>query len=231
MSDNNPYQVPVSNLEVAQQSTHEINPNWTIENVLKEAWQLTHGFKASYWGALIIYIVVTAVLAGLTEVIAGTSIGLNIIFQLIQAVIIYPLAAGLTMIAVRQSAGIPCNATMIFNYYPKTLPIFLLYLLMTLLILVGMLLLLIPGIYLAVAYCFALVLLVDKNLGIWEALETSRKAVTQCWFRTFGLFIVLLIIILVSMIPLGIGLIWSLPLVTLAFAVVYRSLFGVSETH
>jgi hypothetical protein len=231
MSENNPYQVPQSNLEVPQNSTHSLNPDWKIDDLLNEAWQLTKGFKASYWGALIIYIVIAAILGGLTEVIAGNSVALNIIFQLIQGLITYPLAAGLTMIAVRQSVGLPCNATMIFNYYPKTIPIFLLYLLMTLLIVVGMLLLIIPGIYLAIAYCFALILLVDKNLGIWEALETSRQAVTKCWFRTFGLFIVIFIIILVSMIPLGIGLIWSLPFGTLAFALVYRNLFGVSQTN
>lgn len=231
MSGNNPYQAPASNLEVPNRSSHELNPDWTIENVMNEAWQLTKGFKGSFWGALIIYIVIAAILGAITEFIAGTSVALNIIFQLIQALITYPLAAGLTMIAVRQSVGLACNATMIFDYYPKTIPIFLLYLLMTLLIVVGMLLLVIPGIYLAIAYCFALILLVDKNLGIWEALETSRQAVTKCWFRTFGLFIVIFVIVLVSMIPLGIGLIWSLPFGSLAFAIVYRNLFAVSQTH
>lgn len=231
MSDNNPYQIPQSNLETPQTSSHSLNPDWKIDDVINEAWQLTKGFKASYWGALIIYIVIAMIASAVMGFIASDSIVLTIISQLIQGLITYPLAAGLTMIAVRQSVGLPCNATMIFNYYPKTIPIFLMYLLMILLIVVGMLLLIIPGIYLAVAYCFALILLVDKNLGIWEALETSRLAVTKCWFRTFGFFLIMTVIVAISMIPLGIGLIWSLPFATLGMAVIYRSLFGVSQTN
>ncbi|MBK8188525.1 MAG: hypothetical protein IPK77_15430 [Cellvibrio sp.] len=76
MSGNNPYQAPASNLEVPNQSSHELNPDWTIENVMNEAWQLTKGFKGSFWGALIIYIVIAAILGGITEFIAGTSVAL-----------------------------------------------------------------------------------------------------------------------------------------------------------
>ena len=48
MSGNNPYQAPASNLEVPNRSSHELNPDWTIENVMNEAWQLTKGFKGSW---------------------------------------------------------------------------------------------------------------------------------------------------------------------------------------
>lgn len=231
MSDNNPYQVPESNLEVPNTSPAGLNPNWQIEDVMSEAWQLTKGFKASYWGALIIYIVIAVIVTAITEFVFSGSVSLIIIGQILQGLVTYPLTAGLTMIAVRHSAGLPCNATMIFDYYPKTIPIFLTYLLMTILIAVGMLLLIIPGIYLAVAYSFAVILLVDKNMRIWDALETSRQAITQCWFRTFAFFIVMLVIIVVSMIPLGIGLIWSIPFASLGMAVIYRSVFGVSQTN
>lgn len=47
----------------------------------------------------------------------------------------------------------------------------------------GYLLLIIPGIYLQVSWCFALFLVVDKGLEPWAALEASRKAVAKQWFR------------------------------------------------
>lgn len=231
MSDNNPYRVPETNLEVAQESTHELNPDWQIESVLSEAWQLTKGFKASYWGALIIYIVIAAITSAIAEFFFKSSIFLIIIGQILQGLVTYPLIAGLTMIAVRHSVGLPCNATMVFDYYPKTIPIFLTYLLMTILIVIGILLLVIPGIYLGVAYSFALILLVDKNMRIWDALETSRQVITRCWFRTFAFFIVMFFIILISIIPLGIGLIWSIPFASLGMAIIYRSLFGVNQSN
>ena len=76
-----------------------------------------------------------------------------------------------------------------------------------------MLLLLIPGIYLSIAYRLAIPLVVERGLSPWQALEASRKAISQHWFKVFGLFFVLMLIMLLSMIPLGIGLIWTLPLI------------------
>lgn len=98
---------------------------------------------------------------------------------------------------------------------------------MMLLIYLGMILLLIPGIYLAVAYLLAIALVVERGLSPWQALEASRKAITQHWFKVFGLLIVLGLIIIVSAIPLGIGLVWSIPLMVVAMGVLYRTIFGV----
>nr|MDA3868631.1 hypothetical protein [Gammaproteobacteria bacterium] len=61
----------------------------------------------------------------------------------------------------------------------------------------------------------------------WQALETSRKAITRRWFSVFALFIILSIIVFISAIPLGLGLIWTMPLMIIAFGVLYRNMFGV----
>jgi len=229
MSENNPYQAPDSNLDVSAEE-HELNPNWTIGEVLSEAWQLKDGFKGTYWGALLIYMVIVMITSGIFAFIGNESTVMKIVTQVVVGLISYPLAVGLMMIAVKRSVGIPVNAFMVFDYYPKTIPIFLLYLLMMILIVVGLLLLVLPGIYLSIAYMLALPLLVDKNMGLWEALETSRKAITPCWFRIFGLFFVAGLILMVSMIPLGIGLIWTAPFLGLVMAIIYRNLMGVSQS-
>lgn len=44
---------------------------------------------------------------------------------------------------------------------------------------------LVPGIYLIVAWAFAVPLLVDRGLGFWEALEFSRQVVTRRWLMVF----------------------------------------------
>jgi hypothetical protein len=48
---------------------------------------------------------------------------------------------------------------------------------------------LLPGIYLAVAWTFAVPLVVDKQLRFWDAMELSRKVVTRHWFPLFLLII------------------------------------------
>jgi hypothetical protein len=46
-----------------------------------------------------------------------------------------------------------------------------------------------PGIYLFIAWLFCLPLVADRGLTFWDALETSRRAATRHWFKIFALFI------------------------------------------
>ena len=70
-------------------------------------------------------------------------------------------------------------------------------------------------------------LVVERGLSPWQAMEASRQAIGQHWFKVFGLLLLLGAILLVSALPLGIGLIWSLPLSVAALGVLYREIFGV----
>jgi hypothetical protein len=45
--------------------------------------------------------------------------------------------------------------------------------------------LILPGIYLMVAWCFSLLLVMDRQLEFWSAMELSRKVATRVWFRLF----------------------------------------------
>ena len=83
------------------------------------------------------------------------------------------------------------------------------------------------GLYLSVAYMLALPLVAERGLTPWQALETSRKAISRHWFKVFGLLLVLSLLMLVSMIPLFIGLIWTGPLFVVSMGILYRTIFGV----
>lgn len=61
----------------------------------------------------------------------------------------------------------------------------------------GMFLCLLPGVYLLVAWQFALPLAVDKRLEFWSAMELSRKVATRVWFP---LFVLLLLVYLPSLV-------------------------------
>ena len=62
-------------------------------------------------------------------------------------------------------------------------------------------------------------------MGAWQSLEASRKAITEYWWRYFGLIWLFLLLIIAGAIPLLIGLIWVLPLVTIAVGEVFASTF------
>lgn len=234
MSENNPYQAPQGPDDAPRspeggsiERALAGDVHWSINDVLSEAWEKQNGVKLAFWLAMLIYLVVVGVLGYVLELALGKEGAGVMVAQLVIGLATYPMAAGFIMMGVKRAAGLPVSATMIFDYYGKTLQIFLLNLVMSILVVIGILLLVLPGIYLAIAYAMAIPLLVEKNMGIWEALETSRKAITKCWFRYFGLMLLMLVIILISIIPLGLGLIWTMPTLMLVMGVVYRDLFGV----
>lgn len=92
-------------------------------------------------------------------------------------------------------------------------------------ILGGLLLLVIPGVYLAVGYAFVLPLVLDRQLPVWEAMELSRKTVHRQWFPAFGLLLAAGMLIFISARVYGFGLVLTLPLCTAALMFAYEDLF------
>lgn len=216
----------------AQQSSIK-NPHWSIREIIREAWNLQSGAKLPIWGAVILSYFATFAVAFLMGFIAGLIPGvpgMEILAQVVIALVTWPLWAGLSMMGIRRAGNLPIRASLVFEYYDRIIAIFLLYLAIVISIMLGYVLLIIPGIYLSVAYALALPLVVEKNLGVWEAMETSRRAITKCWFRTFGLFLVMGLIMLAGLIPLGIGLIWAVPMMVVMMGILYRELFGIEPT-
>jgi uncharacterized membrane protein len=95
-----------------------------------------------------------------------------------------------------------------------------------LLISLGLVLCILPGIYLAVGYVFALPLVIDKKMEFWPAMEVSRRVVHHHWWSTLGLVIVLALVALAGFLACGVGALISIPVASAAFMYVYEDLFG-----
>jgi uncharacterized membrane protein len=239
----NAYQTPESNLVNENLATG--NSYGSVENalrgeyklsigdVLSEAWAKTGGSKWPFHLSFLYYfLVMMGIMMVLGVVVAiGQDMGFMMLLQILMQIginlIVMPMIMGIVMMGVRRSVDRPISAGMVFNYFSKMLPLFVTMLLIYLMVIIGFLLLIIPGIYLMIAYYMAMPLVVEKGLSPWQAMETSRKAITHRWFSVFGLFIVMTIILIISMIPLGLGLIWTLPMTMIAYGILYRNMFGV----
>jgi len=212
----------------------------SIGEILSEAWRRTKGNKGTIWLGLLLYVVAAAVISFVAGMISGypvfnptAAVGASgmsqLIYQLLVTVASAPLAAGLMMIGVKIARDDNVSGTEVFAHFDKILPLALGMILMYILCAIGLVLLVLPGIYLLVAYTLTLPLIVDKGLGPWQALETSRKAITKHWFPFFGFLIVCLLLYIAGALPLLIGLIWVLPLLAIALGIVYRNIFGGPE--
>lgn len=205
-------------------------------DVLSEAWAKVKGAKGTFWLAILLFMLVNIAVGFTTGFILTFVIGQKfpllsgVLSQVIVIAITTPITAGLGILGIRRAADASIRASSIFDYYGKIVPLFFTMLLLYIMVTIGYLLLILPGIYLTVAYMFAMPLVVEKDLSPWQALEASRKAVTKRWFTVFGIFITLMIILSFSMLPLFIGLIWSIPWAGIVVGIMYRNIFGVEKT-
>jgi hypothetical protein len=92
----------------------------------------------------------------------------------------------------------------------------------------GMILLILPGIYLAVAWIFTSMLIIDRKYDFWPAMEISRRVVTAQWWRIFVLLILAGIIGSLGVIVLFVGVFFTIPIFFGSVAVAYETLFNPS---
>lgn len=213
-----------------------------VMDAISEAWGKLKGIKRYIIGAgVLMYIVLMFVLGVLMAIFMpalmpaepGGSPFDGLLMQLViqwgMFVIIMPFVGGIIVMTLKHLQGREVSFGDLFSMFGKTLPLFLAALLINIMVLLGFVLLILPGIYLSVCYLLVVPLIIDRDLGVWEAMEASRKAITKRWFSVFGLYLLLMLIMLVSMIPLGIGLIWTVPLMALSFMVMYQKMFGIAS--
>ena len=235
------YRPPQSNLELPIPARGSLeaaiagNYELRIGEILGEAWALVKGSKGVIVGAMALVYAVAfggSIIGALLQELGSNSAGIVLFSSVIQFAtmfVTYPLIAGTSVYAIRRAAGDPgASFADVTAAFRRTLPIVGLNLLAGLLTIIGFLFLIAPGLYLAVAYFLAMPLLAERGLGVWEALETSRKSITHRWFLMLGLTLVTsLIIVTGALFTLGVGLIWLVPFGFLVYGVAYRNMFGV----
>lgn len=94
-------------------------------------------------------------------------------------------------------------------------------------ILGGLILLLIPGIFWAVRFSFSLLIVVDTKVGPIAAMKESYAITKGNFGKVLGFWILLGLINLLGLICLGIGLMVTIPVSTLASIFVYRKLSAI----
>jgi uncharacterized membrane protein len=89
------------------------------------------------------------------------------------------------------------------------------------------LLIAIPAVvFLALIWVFTFALIIDRGLGFWEAMETSRQVVMQRIWRVLGLLFVSGLIGILGVLALGIGIFVAVPVGMGMVACAYEDLFG-----
>ncbi len=96
-------------------------------------------------------------------------------------------------------------------------------------VLIGFVLCFIPGLYLSIAWFFAMPLVIDKRMDCWSALELSRKTVNKHWFVVFGFLIVYGLLSMSGILACCLGMLVTMPIGVAALMYGYERVFSDSR--
>lgn len=88
----------------------------------------------------------------------------------------------------------------------------------------GFILLIIPGVYLAIALMFTKYVAVDQQLGPIESVFASNKMVWGNWWKMFALVLILIVLNILGFFAFIIGLLLTIPVSMLVIADAYNQL-------
>jgi hypothetical protein len=139
------------------------------------------------------------------------------------------LYGGLYLFFLKQMRGEKAELGDVFSGFSIAfLNLFVGGLVMQVLLALGFICCIIPGIFLAVAWTFAIPLMIDKKLDFWPAMELSRKVATRHWWQLLGLLAINVLIIIVGHLALCVGFLVAFPLTFAALAYAYEDVFNVA---
>lgn len=222
-------------------------PVW---ETITASWEKVSGVKGSFWAGLGILFAVMFVI-GFMQSLTEQIVILSFIFGVVGNVFGYFCQLGLAYMGICRAQEKPITYTLMFSTFNLQIGLMLagLYVLQVLIFLIpiiigalggvligtGNMLGMISGVLLCIAAAISIVVLgvrlslsmafvLDAGAAPVAALKSSLNATTGNFWRLAGVFLLQIIIILVSALPLGIGLIWSLPFGFICYGVIYQRL-------
>lgn len=166
----------------------------------------------------------------------GGFIGYTFVFMLLSALasaipfvglgVSYCLMAGYFLVCRKLARGEQPEFRDFFQGFDHFLQLLIGAVLINVFVSVGIVLLIIPGIYLAVAYSMVVPLIVLGKLEFWPAMEVSRKVVSKRWWHFLLFAIVVGLLASLGMIFFIVGMFVTLPLYFTATYAAYEDIFA-----
>ncbi|MDJ0737316.1 MAG: hypothetical protein QNJ47_25175 [Nostocaceae cyanobacterium] len=196
-----------------------------IGQYFSRGWEIFSQYSCGFIGFLIVIGLISGITSQLPAPL-GTGGGEK--GGLVNFIISPILFAGIYIVALQIAKNKPKKFSDFFRGFNKFIQIFNVNALSSVLIGIGSLFLVIPGIYLAVAYMFSVLFVIDKKLNAWSALSASRKVITKNWFDFFGLGILLILLNLAGALILVVGLFVTIPWTYCIIVAAFEDIVGLN---
>ena len=154
-----------------------------------------------------------------------------VLVSIVSAPVYLVFMAGLMKYFLNLIRGEPATVGDAFSGFgPMIGQLIVLGLVMNVLVIVGYVLCIIPGIFLQVAWLFATPLVIDRRMKFWDAMELSRKMACKHWFIIFAFLIVYGLVVMAGLIACCIGILVTMPIGLAAWMYAYETIFSRPQT-
>lgn len=200
--------------------THEsYTPNLSIGHLFSRSWPLFKENLGVVVGAFVVYLLITGFLSD--PDLDGDRSGL---LSLIGFVIAGPLVVGLYALMLRVQRHEPVAFPDLFDGFREFGRAFGVYVLYSFAVGLGMILLIVPGIILAIGLWPALYLVMDTDLGVIDTLREAWDMTKGYKLQLFALGVVLFFFALAGLIALVVGVFFTGAFSALVGAAAYEEL-------
>jgi len=219
----------------------EGNYDLDIGGCISRGWELV---KNNFWPAVGVNALVMLIITAINQIIglftrplihamvvqhqfSARGIFIVLMVTIISAPIYAIFMAGLFKYFLKMIRGENAQIGDAFSGFgPSIGQLILLGLVMNSLVMIGCVLCLIPGVYLSVAWYFAIPLVIDRRMNFWEAMESSRKLVTKHWFLVFAFLLVIGLLAAAGVIACCIGIFVTMPIFFASIMYAYETIFS-----
>lgn len=197
-----------------------MNPTFTIGETFSKAWKVV---KANIWvlvGLLIGYTILSFTLG----ILSGNSTTFSIITSILSLIIGGLFYLGYLRNIFQALDGEEPQFSAYGQESRKLLKYIASSILFSIMVFIGAIFLIIPGIYLAIRFQFFAAFIVDEDCGIIESLRRSWEMTKGQTLPLLLLFLTMLLISIIGLLLLGVGMFVATPVIYAMYLIVYRAL-------
>jgi hypothetical protein len=187
---------------------------------IRKAWELFQREPGYFIGLLLISQGINIIVT-----LASSQMGdfISTIAQVAVGFALLPMQMGYAIVARKMLRGEAYEFNDLFGGYKMAAELIVVYVLYGLLVALGFVFLVLPGVYIAIALAWGPYLLLFYGKGAAEALQASRKVISANWWSMFGFYLVAgLLLNLAGALVCLVGLLVSIPVSSIAFYVAFH---------
>jgi hypothetical protein len=188
-------------------------PDIDMIECIKEAWEMSKDKLLLLLGGMVVL--------GLVSMAAG-------MIPFASFFVSVPIVAGLTMVNLRIVNGAPFEFSNFFDGFKRFVPLMIVGLIVSLGIILGMVLLILPGIYFAIATTFAVTLVIDRGEEPMAAIKGSMKVVNANFLKVLLFMLVIGVFNFIGLLACGVGMLITAPVSGVATIIFYNKMLGIA---